>query len=176
MKPLRIAAACCLLGAAALFGEGVWTHTKAAVASVLIARSLDRTLRDGRPHPPWSWADFHPVARLRVPRLNVSQPILSGATGSTLAFGLGRVDGTEVAIAGHRDTWAAFLRDLRPGDRIVLTTHARERAYRVKTIRVVPPEAVEVLDTNGEDRLVLITCWPFGGLVRARQRLVVTCA
>jgi sortase A len=163
--------------AALLFGEAAWMRTKAAVASVLIERSLERTLADGRPRPPWAWADFHPVARLRVPRLGLEQPILSGATGATLAFGLGQVPGTGSSrvIAGHRDTWAAFLRDLRTGDQVILEGRDGERTYRVTDIRVVAPEAIEVLSPDTKDRLTLVTCWPFSGLARARLRVLVSC-
>ena len=172
---LRSAAASLLLGSALLFGEAAWMRAKAAVASVLIERSLEATLRDGRPHRPWSWADFHPVARLRVPRLGISRPVLSGATGATLAFGLGRVDGTSGVLAGHRDTWAAFLREVRTGDAVVLEDREGTRCYRVREIRIVPPDDLSVLEERG-DRLTFVTCWPFGGVVRARQRLVITCA
>lgn len=172
---LRAAAAAFLLGASLLFGQAAWLRAKAAVASVLIERSLEATLRDGRAHRPWSWADFHPVARLTVPRLGVSQPVLSGATGATLAFGLGRIHGIPDALAGHRDTWAAFLRDLRVGDAVLLESPQGPRAYRVQETRVVPQEAVDVLEAGARDRLVLVTCWPFDGLARSRLRLVVTC-
>jgi sortase A len=158
-------------------------RAKAAVASVLIARSLESTLRDGRPHSPWGWADFHPVARLRVPRFNLSQPVLSGATGATLAFGLGHVNGTappgstgNVAIAGHRDTWAGFLGDVKVGDAIVLESSKGTRTYQVAAIQIVPAEAVEVLAPMAADRLTLVTCWPFGGVARSRQRVVIQCS
>lgn len=171
---LRLTAAGLLLGAAALFGQAAWMRSKAAVASVLIERSLQSTLRDGRPRRPWSWADFHPVARLRVPRLGVTTPVLSNASGATLAFGVGRVPGTgeHVILAGHRDTWAAFLRDVRVGDALTLAGPGEAHRYCVRAIRVVAAEDVRVLE-GSEHRLILITCWPFGGLTRSRLRLAV---
>jgi sortase A len=175
MSSRHVLAAGLLLAAAALFGQAAWMRTKAAVASVLIERSLETALRDGRPHRPWSWADFHPVARLRVPRLGVSQPVLSGAGGSALAFGLGRIQGTSTAIAGHRDTWAAFLREVEAGDTVLLEAADGTRAYRVASIRVVPEDAVEVLDPTPRERLTLVTCWPFDGLVRSPLRVVFEC-
>ena len=171
-RAARTTGAALLLGAALLFGEGAWMRAKAAVASVLIARSLNATLRDGHPRPPWGWADFHPVARLTVPRLGVARPVLSGATGSTLAFGLGRIDGTTLAIAGHRDTWAAFLRDVRVGDALVLEEPGGSHRYRVRALRVVSAEDVSVL-AGSDEHLTLVTCWPFGGLTRSRLRLAV---
>ena len=76
---------------------------------------------------PWSWADMHPIARLTVPRLGIERPILSNASGSALAFGIGHIDGTagpatagNCVVAGHRDSWAAFLADLRVADAVVI--------------------------------------------------------
>jgi sortase A len=175
---LRTGAAILLATASVLFGQAAWMRTKAAVASVLIERSLEATLRDGRTRRPWSWADFHPVARLSVPRLDVVEPVLSGATGATLAFGLGQVPGTgtDTVIAGHRDRWAGFLRDVRVGDALVLEAAGARRRYRADAIRIVSSDDVEVLSPSGDDRLALVTCWPFGGVVRSSQRLVVECS
>lgn len=182
MRPLRLLAAGVILASGILFGQAAWMRAKAAVASVLIERSLGRTLGDGRPRPPWSWADFHPVARLRVPRLGVSAPVLSGATGATLAFGLGHVGGTalpgasgNVAVAGHRDTWAAFLRDVRVGDAVLLDSRSGTRTYRVAALEIVPAEAIDALAPSSDDRLTLVTCWPLRGLSRSRQRLLIHC-
>lgn len=174
---VRLLAAGMLCAGALLFGQAAWMRTKAAVAAVLIERALERTLVDGRPHPPWAWADFHPVGRVRVPRLALARPVLSGTSGATLAFGLGQAPGTGTGtvIAGHRDSWAAFLRDVRVGDQVVLEDPLGSRSYRIAEVRVVAPDAVEVLSPTPEDRLTLVTCWPFSGLARARMRVLVAC-
>ena len=139
-------------------------RSKAAVASVL------SSTRSSGPWPTAAPASLG-VGRLppgRAPAGPASasdQPILSGATGATLAFGLGRVPGTGTGrvLAGHRDTWAAFLQDLRVGDQVVLEAAEGKRVYRVGAVRVVAPDAIEVLSPTAEDRLTLVTCWPFSG-------------
>ena len=80
---------------------------------------------------PWPWADTHPVARLIVPAHRVELLVLAGANGRTLAWGPGHVEGTaapgdagNAVVTAHRDTHFAFLRDLVPGDRIVVETPA----------------------------------------------------
>lgn len=166
-----------------LLGGRAYLGAKAVLAAVLIERAWEAHLRDGEVHRPWSWADMHPVARIDVPRLRIGRMVLSGASGSSLAFGLGHVTGTalpgtegNVAIAGHRDTWAAFLRDLRLGDTVHLTTRGRSRRYRVASLQVLSKERADALEpSDGGSRLTLITCYPFSGLLSSPQRYVVIC-
>jgi len=174
-----LAAASTLLGTLAL-AEQAWLAAKARLAEVLIDRAFAEHLADGRAHPPWSWADVHPVARLTVPRLGIERVVLSGASGASLAFGLGWVDGTaapgragNVAIAGHRDGSFAFLGDLHPGEEITVETHGAARRFVVRDLRVVSMWDESVLDPTPEDRLTLITCWPLDGVVGSTERLVV---
>jgi sortase A len=166
-----------------LVGQEAYLRAKGDLAEWLIGRACDRWLADGVARRPWPWADMGPVGRLEVPRLGVRQAILEGATGETLAFGLGHISGTAApgapgtcAVAGHRDRWAAFLRDLQPGDEVIVRTPGGARRYRVTGATVVAKEAVEVLEPGAQDRLTLVTCFPFGGLVRGPWRYVVTCS
>ncbi len=47
------------------------------------------------------------------------------------------------------------------------------RRYTVRDLEVLPQGRIDVVDRAGEDRLTLITCYPFGGLLRSRWRLVI---
>jgi sortase A len=153
---------------------------KGAVGEVLIHRALNATLKDGQPRRPWSWADMHPVARLTVPRLGIERPILSNASGPALAFGIGHVDGTAApgavgncVLAGHRDSWAAFLSDLRVTDTVVIDAPARHAVYRVTETAVVRSTDASVLRDVGDGRITLVTCWPFRGWLHSPWRYVV---
>ena len=177
-----LAAASTILGALTL-GEQGWLAAKACAARVLIDRAFDAHLADGRAHAPWSWADVHPIARLSAPRLGVERIVLSGASGSSLAFGPGHVDSTatpgeagNVAIAGHRDGAFAFLGQLRVGDELTLETRAGARRYAVRELSVVSMWDESVLEPTADDRLTLITCWPLDGIVGSTERLVVRAA
>ncbi|HET8947039.1 MAG TPA: class D sortase, partial [Candidatus Polarisedimenticolia bacterium] len=158
-------------------------------------RVWSERLDDGRTRPPWPWADFTPIARLEVRRLGIDRPILSDASGRTLAFGLGHVPGTArpgepgaCVIAGHRDTWAAFLRELRPGEEVLVRAPAGGRRYRITGTAVVDAREyrVEAGTTSGgvsaaasgvpADVLVLTTCWPFGAVRSGTLRYVVLAA
>jgi len=183
MRRTWIAVALALLGSGGLLlTEQGWLAAKAAVARVLIDRALVAHLQDGGTHLPWSWADVHPIARLEVPRLGVRRVVLSGATGASLAFGAGHVDGTAApnqdgncAVAGHRDGAFAFLRELRVGDTVILRARGGTRRYVVEQRIVTERFDEELLDPGRTRRLTLITCYPFGALTRSDLRFVVLC-
>jgi len=175
-----VAAALFVLPGTLLLARGGWIKAKGAVGEALIHRALAQTLEDGRARCPWSWADMHPVARVSVPRLAIERPVLSNASGPALAFGIGHMDGTAVpggagncVLAGHRDSWAAFLEDLRIGDEVVVEAPARRAVYRVSRMAVVRFDDARVLRDDGGDRLTLVTCWPFRGWLHSPWRFVV---
>jgi sortase A len=182
LKLAAFAGAILLLPGSFLLARAGWVRAKGAVGEMLIHRALAATLQDGRTRRPWSWADMQPVARLTVPRLGIERPVLSNATGQALAFGIGHVDGTAMpaaagncVLAGHRDSWAAFLSDLRVGDAVVIEAPERRSAYRVGSTSVVTFNDARVLRDEGDDRLTLVTCWPFRGWLHSPWRYVVRC-
>ena len=189
---LAAVSAACLFAGALLVGRQLYLEAKALTAGVLIERVWSERLDDGRSRPPWPWADFTPIARLEVRRLGIDRPILSDASARTLAFGLGHVPGSArpgehgaCVIAGHRDTWAAFLRELTPGEEVLVRSPAGGRRYRITSTAVVDAREYRVeagtssrggsADESGAsaDRLVLTTCWPFDAVRRGTLRYVV---
>jgi sortase A len=171
-----------LASGTALLGEEAWRAGKAHLAGRLVAAAFARHLADGGTHRPWAWADTHPIARLEVDRLGVRRHVLAGAHGPSLAFGPGHVDGTappnrsgHCVIAGHRDTWFAFLRHLRAGDEVRLLTREGARLWVVEDARIVPETDLAVLEPTAADRLTLVTCWPFGGPPGSPWRYAVAC-
>jgi len=186
---LGLAAFVAIASGALLVGRHLYLAAKGAAAAVLIDRAWSRSFDDGRPHRPWPWADFTPVARIEVRRLGIDRPVLSDATGRTMAFGLGHLVGSAPlggrglsAVGGHRDSWAAFLEDLQRGDTIVLRTLDGVRRYRVDDTTVVDRRAgLPAVYAAGADpgtdpdRLALVTCWPFDSIRRGPLRYLVTC-
>lgn len=169
-----LAAALVLFVASAVFlGKGTWIFAKAQVAQVLLARAWDETRASGHAVKPWPWADTWPVARLTVPRLNVDEIVLAGGNGQAMAFGPGHLSRTaapgqngNVVLAGHRDTHFRFLRDLRPGDEILLkVARGAPRRYRVTETAVVDFHDRRPLQASPEPALTLITCYPFDALI-----------
>ena len=186
MKPLRIFVALILFAGASLTARAMYLHAKAELASVLIHRAWDKTVADGKPHPPWPWADTYPVARLRIPRLGYDEVVLEGATPRTLAFGPARLfsgadlgEPGNVELAGHRTSWFRPLESLEARDEIQVQWfdtrrhQLREQTYTVDDIRIVAPEEITLLSPASDDALTLITCYPFGHSLRSPQRFVV---
>lgn len=154
-------------------GGGVYIHAKALLAQYLLERAWRETCGGDRRALPWPWADTWPVARLRAPRLGADVIVLAGASGRTLAFGPGHLDGTVLpgrlgnsVISGHRDTHFSFLRLLRLGDVLeVQRPDGIVRPYRVVDTRVTDARNA-VLDLYpSQPELTLVTCYPFGALL-----------
>lgn len=169
-----------LLTGGLMLGREGYLELKGAVAGELIAAAVSAHLCDGAVHRPWRWADFQPQGRLYVPRLGVERPVLTGAAGQAMAFGLAHVAGSalpgeadNIVLSGHRDTWAAFLSRLRTDDLLVLEFHGGRQIYRVQETAVVPRSATAVLIRAGNPCLTLITCYPFGGLLPSSERFVL---
>ncbi len=178
---LQLGALLLLMPGCLLLGRRGYFEAKAVLAGHLIDRALAAHFRDGRPHRPWAWADMHPIAVLEAGRLGVHRTVLRGATGESMAFGAGHIDGTALpngrghsVLAGHRDRAFAFLAELGHGDTLRLRTASGARDYVVDGIRIANAADVGVIEPTPEDRLTLLTCYPFGGLLPSRLRYVVT--
>jgi len=150
-------------------GRAAWIEAKAHLAQTLIRRAWRQSSAGAGDVRPWPWADTQPVARLMVPRRGVDTFVLAGASGRTLAFGPGHLDGTprpgargNAVISGHRDTHFAFLRRLESGDLVVVENRdGRRRRFIVSSTRVVDRRDVGVVADVGDTRLTLVTCYPF---------------
>lgn len=154
------------------WGHAAWIEAKAVLAQVLLEQAWAASLNDDEAHSPWPWADTHPIARLRVPRLGVDQIVLAGASARTLAFGPAHLaasakpgtTGTTI-LSGHRDTHFSFLQDLRRGDLIRLTDRdGQADVYIVSGFDVIDARTTRVsLAQSGI--LILTTCYPFDAIV-----------
>jgi sortase A len=154
------------------FGHGAYMLAKAQLAQFLLERAWARTIHGERDVKPWKWADTWPVARIEFPRQHESYIVLAGASGRTMAFGPGHVDGTaspesigNCVISAHRDTQFAVLRNIEPGDVIVLQTRdGRAIRYRVRGCRIVNNADTSLLGPSRGRILTLITCYPFDAI------------
>jgi len=173
--PTLLLAALCLAGLA-LVARGAVIPAKAWIAQILLDRAFDRSLASHQPVRPWPWADTVPVARITVPRLGVSQIVLSGGSGQAMAFGPTLMPGKRaVAImAAHRDTHFAFLRDVRPGDEVRVRTVAGEKLeYRIVRAQVVRWDRFAYPANPARPLLALTTCYPFGATQHGPLRYVL---
>jgi sortase A len=127
------------------------------------------------------FADGDAVAKLEIPRMGVSEIVVSGVGVDDLKKGPGHYPETPLpgepgnaAIAGHRTTYGAPFFDidkLKPGDDIVATTYAGRFVYKVTGSQIVSPSDVSVLENTPDDRITLTSCDP---KYSATNRIVVT--
>lgn len=155
-------------------GEAAWIPAKAWLAQILIADAWQTAMAENRRVPPWPWADTAPVARLQAPALAVDQIVLAHATGRTLAFGPGHLDGSAMPgdpglsiISGHRDTSFAFLAELTAGTKIRLQkSDGIWLTFRVTAASVIDQRQDSLPRvTTGAPQLALVTCYPFDAVM-----------
>ena len=122
-----------------------------------------------------------PIARLRIPRMDLEVAVIEGTRPADLLKAPGHLAGSALPgeprnciIAGHRDLHFSRLGALRPGDHVELEAAGRIFSYDVESARVVPPSETTVLGSGSEPLLTLITCYPFRHVGAAPKRYVVT--
>ena len=163
-----------------LTSTALWIPVKARLAQWLLADAWAESLDSGTAVKPWPWADHWPVARLSVPDMDIDQIVLAGDSGSSLAFGPGEnmqahaMTHAARIISGHRDTHFGFLRNIQPGQTLMLSDHNGHVTYQVDQIQVVDSAVTRLTPTAFPDGLILVTCYPFDALTAGgTQRLVV---
>lgn len=171
-----------------LLAAGVATLAYTAI-TVIRARSFQASelerLRQvpalQKPHAePRSVANGDTIGEIEIPRLGLNAIMLEGDSDDVLSRGVGHVPETalpwqvgNVALAAHRDTIFRPLRNIRAGDTVVLKTMEGDQRYTVSFTEVVAPTDVQVLDSDGENELTLITCFPFYYVGHAPRRFIV---
>jgi sortase A len=154
------------------FGNGITIFAKAQLAQVLLHSAWMRTQSPGVPVKPWPWADTHPVARLLAPGQDADLLILSGASGRTLAFGPGHLDGSAApgaagnsVITGHRDTHFRFLQHVAAGDSLVVEGRdGARRHFHVRRTYVADFRTLDIPRDTPVPTLTLVTCFPFDAI------------
>ncbi len=175
-----------LVCAAALLGYAGYTMADSWIFERQANKDLEQMLQQSRQGAVESQESAHTVqtgsliGRITVDRLGVSVVVLEGADEPVLARAAGHITGTalpgepgNVGIAAHRDTFFRPLKDIRRDDIIRVTTPTGEYRYRVVSTRIVDPDRLSVLDSDGSDTLTLVTCYPFYYVGSAPHRFIV---
>ncbi|MEZ8142486.1 class GN sortase [Enterovibrio sp. FF113] len=168
-------AQCLLIGTmtcgAILMANGLYIKAKAQLAQVLISHAWEQQKLTGDNHKPWPWADTYPIAKLSM-QDQTSNWVLSGANARNLAFGPTLQTQTaapgrkgNVVVFGHNDTHFSGLASLALGDELNLETRAGTKLYyQVTNVAVVHESETEWAANTADDRITLITCYPFDSL------------
>jgi sortase A len=110
------------------------------------------------------------IAKLEIPRLDLSAVVIDGTSAADLRKGPGRhldtfMPGERklVYIAGHRTTYGApfgEIDELRRGDRVRLELPYASFEYVVTRHRIVDDNDLSVLESGKHEELVLQACHP----------------
>ena len=123
-----------------------------------------------------------PIGVIKISKISVKLPILSGATAANMKIGAGWMKQTtpigqngNTAIAAHRSYTKGRmfnrLNEMVIGDTFQIIAEGKEYNYKVYNIVVVEPTDTSVLKGNtGESIVTLITCTP---IKVATHRLIV---
>ncbi|MBX6351816.1 MAG: class D sortase [Thermoflavifilum sp.] len=125
-------------------------------------------------------AEGDKIGELIFPRQHAEIPVVQGTSWTDLELGAGHYmpsalpgQGSNVYVAGHRDTVFRVLRDVKPGDSVAFATPYGVFIYRVTTTEVVPPTALYETRPTPYETLTLQTCWPFSFFGFAPMRYIV---
>jgi sortase A len=160
------------LAGGASFGQGLYIYAKAQLAQVLLHAAWDRARASGVAEKPWPWADTHPLVRLIAPAQDTDVLVLAGASGRTLAFGPGHLDGSaqpgdagNAVITAHRDTHFRFLKHVGTGDELVVERAGGDRRrFRIRRAYVADHRELRLPRDTAVPTLTLVTCYPFDAL------------
>jgi sortase A len=119
--------------------------------------------------------------RIQIPSISVDAPIVQGDGWEQLKKGVGQHIGSSnpgekgnVVLSAHNDIFGEIFRDLdrlNPGDEIIVYTNQRAHSYFVSDSEVIEPTQVEVMESNPQPTLTLISCYPY---LVDDQRIAVT--
>ncbi len=166
-----------------LIAYSTWLPAKAWLAHYLITKSWQQSMQSKAPNQPWPWADTHPVAQMKVPRLQEELILLQGIDPTSLAFSAGvmhqynnLINNKPFVVAGHRDSHFSFLQDIVMKDIISLTDkNGINQLYQVEQMEIVDSEESAMFIDEQDPSLILITCYPFNSLQTSGSlRYVIT--
>ncbi len=168
---VALAALLAIAGVASM-GQGAYILVKAQAAQWLLHGAWAKTRETGVAARPWPWADTHPVARLIAPAQDADVLVLAGASGRTLAFGPGHLDGSALpgdsgnaVLTAHRDTHFRFLRSVAPGDELVVErADGATRHFRIRGTYVADYRDLRIARDTPVPTLTLVTCYPFDAI------------
>lgn len=158
--------------------------TTAASPSTTTATTVVTTVADTLPEPepvppPDESRPTRAIGRIALPKLGVSEPLLSGVTMPTLNKGPGHWPGTalpgrvgNVVVAGHRVSHSRPFYDLdklKQGDEIVFEMDGGRYVYLVRKVQIVEPDALWIVSQTPTKTATLFACHPKGS---TRQRIV----
>lgn len=172
MSLIHLVSAIVFFSGSLMLGKSLYMSAKAELAQLLIASAWQQRQADQPAAKPWPWADIHAIAKIEIPRLNITQYVMNGSNGEALAFGPGHLTKTSLPantghsmISGHRDSHFEFLQELQIGDKIIVSNYlGKKQTYVINTAYEMDTRTDALMLYPEHHGLTLITCFPFNNL------------
>jgi LPXTG-site transpeptidase (sortase) family protein len=127
-------------------------------------------------------AELPPVVGvLEVPSVGLKVPVYQSNSELVMDRGAGIIDGMSyphepgnIGISGHRDGYFRVLKDIKPGDPIVLQTLEGPKHFRIDATEIVAISDKHLLQDTQDQQVTLVTCYPFYFVGHAPKRFIVT--
>jgi sortase A len=120
-------------------------------------------------------------ADLIIDKASINVPVFHGDSEEQLLKGVGHFngsmfpgEGSNVVLAGHRNSVFKGLKYVSKGDTIVLNTTYGKYVYKISEIKITNGTDNSILQPLDSEKLTLYTCYPFDYIGSAPNRYVVT--
>ena len=160
-----------LLGGGYFSYQAIKIDLKAQVAQILLKHAWQQSLKNGEGVQPWPSFDGRPIFKLEIAKHQISQIVLDGTSGQSLAFGPAFHQESFLpsskkitAISSHRDSHGEYIKNLEIGDILKLQDLDKNwYTYKIEEFLIV--NVKDTVTINKRNRLLLITCYPFDALL-----------
>jgi sortase A len=119
-------------------------------------------------------------ADLIIAKASINIPVFHGDSEEQLIKGAGHFngsrfpgEGSNVVLAGHRNSVFSALKDVSKGDTIILNTSYGKYVYNISEIKIVKGNDNSIVQPLDSEKLTLYTCYPFDYIGNAPNRYVV---
>lgn len=119
-------------------------------------------------------------ADLIIDKASINIPVFHGDSEEQLLKGAGHYngsrfpgEGSNVVLAGHRNSVFKGLKNVAKGDTIVLNTTYGKYVYKISEIKIVKGNDKSIVQPLDSEKLTLYTCYPFDYIGNAPNRYVV---
>ena len=152
--------------------EGLKIELKAKVAQVLLQYAWSKTLQTGKYYQPWPSFDGKPILLLEISSHNISQIVLNGTSGHSLAFGPSFHEESFLPherkvtiISSHRDSHGVHIKKLQLGEEIKLQDQYKKwHSYIIDDFFIINVQEEKITMENNDQHLLLVTCYPFNAI------------
>lgn len=117
---------------------------------------------------------------LIIDKASINIPVFHGDSEEQLLKGAGHYngsrfpgEGSNVVLAGHRNSVFKGLKNVSKGDTIILNTNYGKYVYKISEIKITKGNDNSIVQPMSSEKLTLYTCYPFDYIGNAPNRYVV---